>query len=122
MWLNYAFLLVIDVTIYCILSYRFVIYKLPRYKIGTVGSGVDYMYLDSSVGSWQMSQFMVNTSQGAIANTLNQLYKGQAYKVGGKSNMLFEQSTMVSFHLEFATYWQPRLSANWGQAHHSLMN
>lgn len=60
---------------------RFIIYKLPRYKVGEVGSGVDYMYLDSSVGRWQMSQFMVNTSQGAIANTLNQLYKGQVYKV-----------------------------------------
>lgn len=60
---------------------RFIIYKLPRYKIGEVGSGVDYMYLDSSVGSWQMSKFMVNTSQGAIGNTLNQLYMGEAYKV-----------------------------------------
>lgn len=39
------------------------------------------MYLDSSVGSWQMSKFMVNSSQGAIANTLNQLYMGKAYKV-----------------------------------------
>ncbi len=39
------------------------------------------MYLDSSVGSWQMSKFMINTSQGAIGNTLNQLYMGKAYKV-----------------------------------------
>lgn len=60
---------------------RFIIYKLPRYKIGEVGSGVDYMYLDSSVGSWQMSKFMVNTSQGAIGNTLNQIYMGKAYEV-----------------------------------------
>ncbi|XP_036970189.1 uncharacterized protein LOC119028390 isoform X2 [Acanthopagrus latus] len=57
----------------------FIIYKLPRYQIGQVGSGVDYMYLDSSVGSWQMSKFMVNTSQGAIGSTLNQLYKGKVY-------------------------------------------
>ncbi len=60
---------------------RFIIYKLPRYKIGEVGSGVDYMYLDSSVGNWQMSKFMVNTSQGALGSTLNQLYLGKAYKV-----------------------------------------
>lgn len=60
---------------------RFIIYKLPRYQIGQVGSGVDYMYLDSSVGSWQMSKFMVNTSQGAIGSTLNQLYKGKVYMV-----------------------------------------
>ncbi|XP_071777971.2 deoxyribonuclease-2-beta [Centroberyx gerrardi] len=58
----------------------FVIYKLPKYKIGEIGSGVEYMYLDSSVGSWQMSKFLVNSSQGAIGSTLNQLYMGQAYK------------------------------------------
>ena len=49
--------------------------------MGAVGSGVDYMYLDSSLESWQMSGFMINVSQGAVANTLNQLYMGEAYKV-----------------------------------------
>ncbi|XP_069550826.1 deoxyribonuclease-2-beta [Brachyistius frenatus] len=58
----------------------FIIYKLPRNRIGEVGSGVEYMYLDSSVGSWQMSKFSVNSTQGAILNTLNQLYMGKAYK------------------------------------------
>lgn len=76
--------------IYFLFYLRFIIYKLPTYKIGEVGSGVDYMYLDSSVGSWQMSKFMVNTSQGAVGNTLNQLYKGQAYKVRG--NLTFSSN------------------------------
>ncbi|XP_034556629.1 deoxyribonuclease-2-beta-like [Notolabrus celidotus] len=58
----------------------FIIYKLSRYKIGEVGSGVDYMYLDSSAGSWQMSKFVVNTSQGALGSTLNQLYMGKTYE------------------------------------------
>ncbi|MEQ2234225.1 hypothetical protein ILYODFUR_029706 [Ilyodon furcidens] len=57
----------------------FIIYKLPKYTIEKVGSGVEYMYLDSAVGSWQRSKFMLNTTQGAMANTLNQLYKGKAY-------------------------------------------
>ncbi|XP_038128164.1 deoxyribonuclease-2-beta-like isoform X2 [Cyprinodon tularosa] len=58
----------------------FIIYKLPKFKIGEVGSGVDYMYLDSAGGGWQRSTFMVNTTQGgALVNTLNQLYKGKAY-------------------------------------------
>lgn len=51
------------------------------YKIGEVGSGVDYMYLDSSGGSWQMSKYLVNTSEGALGQTLNQLYVGKAYQV-----------------------------------------
>ena len=65
----------------CFHFFRFIIYKLPRYKIGEVGSGVEYMYLDASVGSWQISKFMVNSSRGAIGNTLNQLYMGKAYMV-----------------------------------------
>ncbi|XP_033821744.1 deoxyribonuclease-2-beta-like [Periophthalmus magnuspinnatus] len=58
----------------------FVIYKLPKTKIGEVGTGVDYMYLDSKTESWQMSSFMVNTTQGAMGRTLSQLYSGQAFK------------------------------------------
>ncbi|KAM6921948.1 deoxyribonuclease-2-beta isoform 1-T1 [Xenentodon cancila] len=57
----------------------FVIYKMPRYRIGEVGSGVEYMYLDASAASWQMSKFMINSSQGAMGNTMNQLYAGKAY-------------------------------------------
>ncbi|XP_030228123.1 deoxyribonuclease-2-beta [Gadus morhua] len=53
----------------------FVVYKLPK----EFGSGLGYMYLDSAVETWQMSQFTVNTSEGAIGLTLNQLYLGQAY-------------------------------------------
>lgn len=58
----------------------FVMYKLPRKKIGEVGTGVDYMYLDSDMESWHMSKFMVNTTQGALGKTLSQLYSGQAYE------------------------------------------
>ncbi|XP_050933204.1 deoxyribonuclease-2-beta [Lates calcarifer] len=73
----------------------FIIYKLPRYKIGEVGSGVDYMYLDSSVENWQMSKFMVNTSQGAIANTLNQLYMGKAYKSNSSVYALYNDAPPI---------------------------
>lgn len=63
---------------------RFIIYKMPRNRIKEVGSGVEYMYLDSSVGSWQMSKFVINSSKGAIGNTLNQLYMGKTYQVSLK--------------------------------------
>ncbi|XP_042271932.1 deoxyribonuclease-2-beta-like isoform X1 [Thunnus maccoyii] len=77
----------------------FIIYKLPRYKIGEVGSGVDYMYLDSSVGSWQMSKFMVNDSEGAIANTLNQLYMGEAYKSNSSVYALYNDAPPILDYL-----------------------
>ncbi|KAM6938360.1 deoxyribonuclease-2-beta-like isoform 1-T1 [Lycodopsis pacificus] len=78
----------------------FIIYKLPRYKIGEVGSGVDYMYLDSSVGSWQLSKFMVNTSQGAIANTLNQLYNGKAYKSNSSVYALYNDGPPILEYIQ----------------------
>ncbi|CAG5864414.1 unnamed protein product [Menidia menidia] len=73
----------------------FIIYKLPRYRIGEVGSGVEYMYLDSSVGSWQMSTFMVNSSQGAIGNTLNQLYMGKTYMSNSSVYALYNDGPPV---------------------------
>ncbi|XP_018589790.1 deoxyribonuclease-2-beta [Scleropages formosus] len=58
----------------------FIIYKLPQFKIGSVGTGLDYMYLDSSMKTWQMSKFLVNDSNGALGNTLKLLYDGKGYK------------------------------------------
>ncbi|XP_023266801.1 deoxyribonuclease-2-beta [Seriola lalandi dorsalis] len=73
----------------------FIIYKLPKYKIGEVGSGVDYMYLDPSVENWQMSKFTVNISQGAIGNTLNQLYMGKAYKSNSSVYALYNDAPPI---------------------------
>ncbi|XP_005923471.1 deoxyribonuclease-2-beta [Haplochromis burtoni] len=58
----------------------FIVYKLPKYRIDDIGSGVEYMYLDSSKEGWEMSKYTINSSQGAITNTLNQLYMGKEYK------------------------------------------
>ncbi|XP_077439633.1 deoxyribonuclease-2-beta isoform X2 [Vanacampus margaritifer] len=71
---------------------RFIIYKLPKYKIGEVGSGVDYMYLDPSIGTWQLSKYMINTSQGAIGNTLNQIYSKAINKSNSSVYVLYNDS------------------------------
>ncbi|KAK7889445.1 hypothetical protein WMY93_025005 [Mugilogobius chulae] len=70
----------------------FVIYKLPKKKIGETGTGVDYMYLDSKMESWLMSKFMVNTTQGAMGKTLSQLYSGQAYKSNSSVYALYNDA------------------------------
>ncbi|KAF5910053.1 ribosome production factor 1 [Clarias magur] len=71
----------------------FVMYKLPRYQQGKVGSGVDYMYLDPSLPSWQMSKHAVNTSEGALGRTLNQLY--QRYESSSSAYMLYNDAPPV---------------------------
>ncbi|XP_028259114.1 deoxyribonuclease-2-beta-like [Parambassis ranga] len=73
----------------------FIIYKLPRNRIKEVGSGVEYMYLDSSVGSWQMSEFVINSSKGAIGNTLNQLYMGKTYQSNSSVYALYNDAPPV---------------------------
>lgn len=45
------------------------------------GNGVDYMYLDGSMKTWDLSPFKVNYSDGAAAYTLGQLYQGKGYEV-----------------------------------------
>lgn len=61
-------------------------------KIGEVGTGVDYMYLDSSMESWLMSKFMVNTTEGAIGKTLSQLYSGQAFKSNSSAYAIYNDA------------------------------
>ncbi|CAJ1060698.1 deoxyribonuclease-2-beta-like [Xyrichtys novacula] len=70
----------------------FIVYKLPLYKIGKVGSGVDYMYMDSSTEGWQMSKFTVNISQGALWSTLNQLYMGKTYESNSSVYALYNDA------------------------------
>ncbi|XP_020780364.2 deoxyribonuclease-2-beta [Boleophthalmus pectinirostris] len=80
----------------------FAIYKLPRRKIGELGSGVDYMYLDSTTENWQMSPFMVNTTQGALGRTLSQLYSGQAYKSNSSVYAIYNDAPpMLKYKVDY---------------------
>uniref|UniRef100_W5LDJ0 deoxyribonuclease II n=1 Tax=Astyanax mexicanus TaxID=7994 RepID=W5LDJ0_ASTMX len=68
----------------------FIMYKLPKYKKGEVGSGVEYMYLDASMLTWRMSPYAVNTSDGAVGRTLGRLYK--TYKSNSSVYMLYNDA------------------------------
>ncbi|XP_035269417.1 deoxyribonuclease-2-beta [Anguilla anguilla] len=70
----------------------FIMYKLPKYKIDDVGSGLEYMYLDSSEEGWQLSQFLVNSSQGALGNTLKPLYTRRGLKSNRSAYVLYNDA------------------------------
>lgn len=72
---------------------RFVIYKLPIYKMEVQGSGVDYMYLDPSVMDFQMSKHTINSSKGAVGKTLTRLYSG--YTVRSSLNTNYNPQTLL---------------------------
>lgn len=84
---------------------RFIIYKLPKYKQGSVGSGVDYMYLDSSLPNWHMSKYVVNTTDGALGRTLNQLYQRYEVWLYVYNNYILYLSYLCCFGLFFCL-WQ----------------
>ncbi|KAJ8408497.1 hypothetical protein AAFF_G00259110 [Aldrovandia affinis] len=70
----------------------FIMYNLPKYKIDDVGSGLDYMYLDSSLKNWQMSKFLVNTSDGALGSTLKSLYTGKGFESNSSAYVLYNDA------------------------------
>ncbi|KAM4722966.1 deoxyribonuclease-2-beta [Rhinophrynus dorsalis] len=54
----------------------FVLYKLPMFKINeTAGSGLDYIYMDSTSQEWQHGRFLINMTQSALGRALQQLYQ-----------------------------------------------
>lgn len=61
---------------------RFVLYKLPKHtKGGGTGLGLEYLYMDSLAQQWQLGRYLVNMTQGALGQTLGQLYKAYESKV-----------------------------------------
>ncbi|OCT82521.1 deoxyribonuclease-2-beta [Xenopus laevis] len=52
----------------------FVVYKLPMLNDST-GSGLDYLYMDSTNQEWQISKFQINTTKSAVGQVLQQLYQ-----------------------------------------------
>ncbi|KAJ8277800.1 hypothetical protein GJAV_G00080200 [Gymnothorax javanicus] len=70
----------------------FIMYKLPKYKMNDVGSGLEYFYLDSSLEDWQQSQFLVNASQGALVSTLKPLYTEGGLKSNRSAYMFYNDA------------------------------
>ncbi|XP_074059621.1 deoxyribonuclease-2-alpha [Macrotis lagotis] len=52
----------------------FVTYKLPALTNSL--KGLNYMYLDENSGGWQKGATSINSTQGAVGQTMNQLYRG----------------------------------------------
>ncbi|KAG9482947.1 hypothetical protein GDO78_009090 [Eleutherodactylus coqui] len=69
----------------------FVVYKLPQHQINeTHGSGLDYLYLDSKTQGWQVSKFLINTTEGAVGRVLQQLYR--SYNRNDSGYLLYNDS------------------------------
>lgn len=55
---------------------RFALYKLPKHAKGEIPMlGLEYMYMDALAPQWQLSKYLINMTQGALGQTLKQLYE-----------------------------------------------
>lgn len=64
-----------------LLCCRFALYKLPKYTRGEdAGLGLQYLYMDALVQDWQLGKYLVNMTQGALGQTLGQLYEAYESK------------------------------------------
>ncbi|KFQ25775.1 Deoxyribonuclease-2-beta, partial [Merops nubicus] len=54
----------------------FALYKLPKHAKAEVPLlGLEYMYMDALAPQWQLGKYLVNVTQGALGQTLQQLYE-----------------------------------------------
>ncbi|XP_072847659.2 deoxyribonuclease-2-alpha [Pogona vitticeps] len=52
----------------------FILYKLPRHHHSTPAEGMKYMYQDGHTKGWVPGRSLMNSTEGAVGRTLQQLY------------------------------------------------
>ncbi|KAM7047090.1 deoxyribonuclease-2-beta isoform 3-T4 [Acridotheres tristis] len=54
----------------------FTLYKLPKHAKGQIPMlGLEYLYMDALAPQWQLGKYLINMTQGAVGQTLQQLYE-----------------------------------------------
>ncbi|NXN97011.1 DNS2B protein, partial [Rhinopomastus cyanomelas] len=62
----------------------FALYKLPKHTKGEIPTlGLEYMYMDALAPQWVLGKHLVNTTQGALGQTLKQLYETYKSEASG---------------------------------------
>lgn len=57
-------------------SCRFALYKLPKHAKGQIPMlGLEYLYMDALAPQWRLGKYLINMTQGALGQTLQQLYE-----------------------------------------------
>uniref|UniRef100_A0A8C5U0T1 deoxyribonuclease II n=1 Tax=Malurus cyaneus samueli TaxID=2593467 RepID=A0A8C5U0T1_9PASS len=59
----------------------FALYKLPKHAKGQIPAlGLEYLYMDALAPQWQLGKYLINMTQGALGQTLQQLYEAYESK------------------------------------------
>ncbi|XP_045403604.1 deoxyribonuclease-2-beta isoform X1 [Lemur catta] len=80
--------------------YRFTFYKLPiqvkRQDKKSKGSGLEYLYLDSTTRSWKRSKQPMNTTKSVLGRTLHQLYEAYTSKSNNTAYLIYNDGVPKS--------------------------
>ncbi|XP_027628070.1 deoxyribonuclease-2-beta isoform X3 [Tupaia chinensis] len=75
----------------------FTFYKLPkRQGQGGGETGLEYLYLDSTIRTWRRSKQLMNTTRSVLGRTLQQLYEAQASKSNNTAYLIYNDGVPKS--------------------------
>lgn len=78
-----------EILIYALHCCRFVLYKLPKHAKGQIPMlGLEYLYMDALAPQWRLGKYLINMTQGALGQTLQQLYETYESKASDISFLL----------------------------------
>ncbi|XP_047395113.1 deoxyribonuclease-2-beta isoform X2 [Sciurus carolinensis] len=76
---------------------RFIFYKLPKRQDKESGeTGLQYLYLDSTIRSWRRSEQLMNTTESALGRTLQPLYEAYASKSNSTAYLIYNDGAPTS--------------------------
>nr|XP_021587912.2 deoxyribonuclease-2-beta isoform X2 [Ictidomys tridecemlineatus] len=79
----------------------FVFYKLPKRQDKETGeTGLEYLYLDSTIRSWRRSEQLMNTTESALGRTLQQLYEAYASKGNSTAYLIYNDGVPTSMNYD----------------------
>uniref|UniRef100_H0VJE2 Deoxyribonuclease-2-beta n=1 Tax=Cavia porcellus TaxID=10141 RepID=H0VJE2_CAVPO len=75
----------------------FIFYKLPKKQDKeSRETGLEYLYLDSTIRSWKRSELLINATRSALGRTLQQLYETYAFKDNNTAYVLYNDGVPKS--------------------------
>ncbi|XP_030051137.1 deoxyribonuclease-2-alpha [Microcaecilia unicolor] len=76
----------------------FIVYKLPKHKNLSLNDGMRYMYQDATTGGWKSGKTLMNSTEGAVGRTLQQLYRTRGNQSGNFAYILYNDQPPNGFN------------------------
>nr|XP_033780589.1 deoxyribonuclease-2-alpha [Geotrypetes seraphini] len=76
----------------------FIVYKLPKLKNFPLSDGMRYMYQDAMTCGWESGKALMNSTEGAVGRTLQQLYRARGNQTGDFAYVLYNDQPPNGFN------------------------